>query len=526
MPLHRVKSRVRFQGPGKKAKQGDGGKAQHRPTRTVFDATPRSPLFGDMVDENLFKKKRVPSTEELADLLKSNLSSSIAAEKAYLEQQKAQYLPPSPECQHVEQVQEDDNNPPGSLLELVPLVYENRDIQDMTDGANVVNNRNYAHEGPSASLLATTAIYAPLNGRREQGNSPQASSTTLRRSSRPLFHGYAEEASAAGSCAIEDDDEDDTVQPQSSAPIPIQENRSALMKRVVTLVAGRRRRRATSKDSHNKARDHQKSTTPLSSPPQPSVGPPCCSIYSDGEAAVPSASSSPPPPRRRPLHFARANAPLNLPASPPIVVPKGQRPYRPFEERLDQPAIKSAPAHKLFGTYYVAPDNFTPEEVQLGFPGAPTTRTLLPPNEGRFLERTNTAWGNWYARYPNPEDLPFAAAYKGVDEPTDQEVWDMHVTAHAQFRKAVPPPTLDEELRQRLDDEEHERAERLRYHTGHGFGALMGFCYPFQGGRITWRVWLAAMDDARFQRKRIVESIQAEPVQVYAWLLALLRWNQ
>ncbi|KAJ4380007.1 hypothetical protein N0V86_004314 [Didymella sp. IMI 355093] len=483
MPLHRVKSRVRFQGLGKKAKQGGGGKAQHKSTRTVFDATPRPPLFGDMVDENLFKKKRVPSTGELADLLKSNLSSSLAAEKAYLEQQKAQYSSPSPVCQHVEQVQEGDTDPPGSLLELAPLVYANRDMHDMTDSANVMNNRNYAHEGPSASLLAATAIYVPLNGRREQGKSPRASSTTSRRDTRPLFHGYAEEASAAGSCAIEDDDGDDAVRPQSSASISIQKVQSALLKRVVTLFAGRHRRRATSKDLHNKAGDDQKSTTPLSSPPQPSIGSPCCSIYSD-EATVPSASSSPPPPRPGLSYLARANAPLNLPVSPPIVVPKGQRPYRPSEERLDQPAIKPAPAHKLFGTYHVAPDIFTPEEVQQGFPGVPTTRTRLPPNEARFLDRTNTAWGNWYARHPNPEDLPFATAYKGADEPTDQEVWDTQVAAHAQFRKAVPPPTSEEELRQRLDDEEHERAERLRYPTGHCFGALTGFCYPFQSGRI------------------------------------------
>ena len=194
----------------------------------------------------------------------------------------------------------------------------------------------------------------------------------------------------------------------------------------------------------------------------------------------------PPPPRQGPSHFGKANARLNLPASPPIVVPKDQRPHQPYDEGLSQPFIEPAPDHKLFGTYYVAPDIFTPEVVQQGFPG-PSTRSALThplPNEAHFLDRTNTAWGKWYAKYPKPEDLPFAADYKGAQEPTDQEVWDMHAAAHAPFRKPAPPPTSEEEVRQRLDEDEYARAERLRYYTGHCFGALTGFCYPFQGGLI------------------------------------------
>jgi len=142
----------------------------------------------------------------------------------------------------------------------------------------------------------------------------------------------------------------------------------------------------------------------------------------------------------------------------------------------------------LTGTYYVAPDIFEPEEVQVGFPGSPDS-SVSPirrqHNDARFLDRNNTAWGKWYAKYPNPEDLPFATAYKGTIEVTDQEVWDMHAAAHAKFREAPPSPTSEEELARRLDDEEHERAERLRYHNGHCFGALTGYCYPFQGGLIT-----------------------------------------
>ncbi|KAF3031857.1 U4/U6-U5 snRNP complex subunit lsm6 [Didymella keratinophila] len=299
MPRHRVRSRVRIHGPTKMLKHGDGEKPQYKPARTVFDDASQSLLYSNVVDEDLFKKKRVPSTEELGDLLKSKLSSSLAAEKVYLEQQRAQNSSPSPQCQYFEPIR-------------------------------------------------------------------------------------------------------------------------------------------------------------------------------------------PPPPRQGPSHFGKANARLNLPVSPPIVVPKGQRPHQPYDEGLSQPFIKPAPDHKLFGTYYVAPDIFTPKVVQQGFPG-PSTCTALThplPNEARFLDRTNTAWGKWYAKYPKPEDLPFAATYKGAQESTDQEVWDMHASAHAPFRKPPPPPTSEEEVRQRLDEEKYARAERLRYHTGHCFGALTGFCYPFQGGLV------------------------------------------
>jgi len=219
MPLHRVKSRVRFQGPGKKTKQGDGGKGQCKPTDTIFDGAPRTPLFSNMVDETLFKKKRVPSTDELGDLLRSNLSSSLAAEKAYLEQQRAQCSPPSPVCQYIEQLQKDDDDPPASLLELAPLVYATRDHPETSEQAAVVSEVNHANNGPSASLLTTPAIYAPLNGYSEQVVSAQASSSIPMGNAQLPFNGRIEGAersqtdpsSAADSCAIEDEDEDNSA---------------------------------------------------------------------------------------------------------------------------------------------------------------------------------------------------------------------------------------------------------------------------------------------------------------------------
>ncbi|KAJ4408135.1 hypothetical protein N0V91_003483 [Didymella pomorum] len=355
MPIHRVKSRVRFQGPSKKPKHADNGKPQYKRMRTVFNVSLQSPPFSKVVDEALFKKKRVPLTEEFGDLLKSNLSSSLAAEKAYTEQQRVQYSPPSPNCQYFEYVLDDDDDPLAPLLELAPLAYATRSHYRGTAEEAVVDAGNHDLKGPSPSPLATTAM-------------------------------------------------------------PIR----------------------------------------------------------------------PPPPRQGPSNFGKANARLNLPVSPQIVVSKAQSPHQSYDEGLSQPFIAPAPDHKLFGTYYVVPDIFTPEVIQQGF-SSPSTRTTLTyplPNEARFLDRTNTAWGKWYAKYPKPGDLPFAAACKGVQEPTDQELWDIHAAAHAPFRKPVPSPVSEEELRQRLDEEEHERAERLRCHTGHCFGALTGFCYPFQDGLI------------------------------------------
>lgn len=488
MPLYRVKSRVRFQGHPKKIKQGAGGKAQSKPTRTVFDAASQAPLSSNMVDEDLSKKKRVPSTEELGDLLKSNLSTSLAAEKAYFEQQRAQCSPPSPRRQHFEHVQEDDDDPPASLLELAPLAYAARDDPETTAQDAFAHETNAIDGEHSASSLATTAIYAPLTGRCDLEVLPRVSSTIPTGNIRSLYRASLEVASAADSCAIEDDDKDDAEWPQPTAPVPIRKGQLAFLKRVVTFFAGRRRRRASDKGSHEQT-NHEESTTPLNSPPQPSVGSPCCSVFSDNATAATSVSSMPirpPPPPRGTSYFTRTKARLNLPVSPPIIVPKAQRPHQPYDEGLSQPFIKPAPDHKLFGTYYVAPDIFTPEVVQQGFPGPPTRGPLTHPlpNEARFLDRTNTAWGKRYAKYPKPEDLPLAAAYKGAQEPTDQKVWDMHAAAHALFRTAPPPPTSEEEVQRRLDDEEHERAERLRYHTGHCFGALTGYCYPFQAGLI------------------------------------------
>lgn len=114
MPIHRIESRARFQGPSKKTKHCDGAKPQYKPTHNVVDIVPRSLLREDMVDEELFKKKRVPSTGELGNALKSNLRSSLAAEKAYLEQHNGQDSQPLLVRQHFDYVQEDGDDPPAA----------------------------------------------------------------------------------------------------------------------------------------------------------------------------------------------------------------------------------------------------------------------------------------------------------------------------------------------------------------------------------------------------------------------------
>jgi hypothetical protein len=64
------------------------------------------------------------------------------------------------------------------------------------------------------------------------------------------------------------------------------------------------------------------------------------------------------------------------------------------------------------------------------------------------------------------------------------EVWDAHVARFAKYREASAVPASSEELARHRDALEDMRAERLRYGTGHCFGALAGDVYPFSSGLI------------------------------------------
>jgi hypothetical protein len=141
------------------------------------------------------------------------------------------------------------------------------------------------------------------------------------------------------------------------------------------------------------------------------------------------------------------------------------------------------------------PDVFQPAEVQIGFLSSPPSKPVSPvslisptvaaptvairqrdPN-ARYLDRNETVWGKWYAKTTKPEDLPFAKGHK--EGTTEQQVWNQHAAEHEPWRE-----NPDVERSQVKEDEEQERAARLRYHSGHCYGALTGDVYPFQGGLI------------------------------------------
>lgn len=437
MPLHKAKSRVRFQRSGLQVKQGGDRRAQNKPTRTNLENTSRSAILGHAVDETLFERKDVPSTDELGSLLHSALSTSLAAEKASLKQQDEQCSPSLPSDQFLEQLHVVDDDSSASLPELAPLTCTARDQYKTTGRVAVANESHHADAGSSTSLLATTARKARLKDHGRQKALAGVLSLTPEGRTHVSFDvlakgsGLSQDGSSPttdSSCAIADDDEEGELWSQMpTVTVPVERHQSAFLKWVVTLFAGRRRCRARAGVPQDQIGEQEESTTPSNSYLQPAVESPYYSVCSEGRTAVASRSSSPlcpPPPQPEPPHFTRADADKNLPLPSPTVVLKSQHSYQPSDLRLDQPVIQRTKHHELFGNYYVAPDTFTPEIVHVGFPGTFSStafRTHLSHNCARFLDRDNTVWGKWYAKHPNPEDMPFSADYKGPEEATEQE---------------------------------------------------------------------------------------------------------
>lgn len=141
--------------------------------------------------------------------------------------------------------------------------------------------------------------------------------------------------------------------------------------------------------------------------------------------------------KRKLLHTTPSHAPLQ-PAFLPYSSVEEQRQPNPYE-----------------GCYYVVPDIYQPAEIQTGFPSSTPPKAPTSPKQEQVLEG-----------------------------PTVIEIWDAHVAQLAEYREA--PAVLDspEELASHLDALEDVRAERLRYNTGHCFGALAGDVYPYHGGLI------------------------------------------
>jgi len=329
------------------------------------------------------------------------------------------------------------------------------------------------HDSPPQSLAIANVLPTPRNHHLELA--PQMSQT---------------KNTLMGKCAVDDDDDSVVlllaeihIKPISKSltkPVQPQKRQSAFLHRVATLFAGRRRYQVT-EEGQSKAqapcRGHQ-------------------------EAAVLSTKSQRPLSRspRAKVHFSDSTPlkpipPKNLPISPPILVRR--RLYLPIDERLDDGVfLNPTKRNQYTGTYYVAPDVFQPAEVQQGFPSAERPKSTTPPmprltSDAELLDRNDTLWAKWYAKHPAAEIFPFAKANKSKqhcegqeNELTDLQVWDAHVAYHAKFREAPQSPVIEEDLSRQTDDEEYERAARLRYHPGYCFGALTGDVYPFYGGFI------------------------------------------
>lgn len=521
MPVY--KSRVRFQRRIKnKHKKDNGRQAQRKPLKTSHVGDSESTLFEgvdeDIVEEGfMFSKKRVPSTDELGTLLRSELSFSLAAAKTSTDQKDRRQSPPTATSPLIEQQVDDDEGPPVSLLGLAPTHRAVNDRLEPTNRIAAVDEDE--NNEPPASLLATTGVSVPV----EDSFEPDAQARATARS-------------AIGSCAIEDEEDppasllavadvfvpvDDQLVPVVQAPeasdtcaiddnddppasllvetrqsfidyikpavqsltIPLQPSkpRQTLLQKVVTLFAGRRRTcRSTTQEMP-------------------------CSIFKPTETqhrSVTTTSGPTPPPLSAPV---RASSDLgstptqsttrkNLVGHPPVTI---SPPYRPLEERLHEPFIAPAREHRYTGTQFVAPDVFKPAKVQRGFTNpssAPSTTSPLSPtlvtrrqnSTALLLDRDETAWGKWYTKKPTAEDLPFAkvsSVSQRLDGVTEQQAWDAHRAKVLGPKSRTASNKLSVQERKEIAEAVvQEKAARLRNHPGHCFGAVTGDVYPYQQG--------------------------------------------
>lgn len=511
MPIRKVKSRVRFQPQQKQVKRDHGAKAQSKPTRTVYGGTSGSTVVDDVVHgKPSFEKKRVRSTDELGNLLHSNLSTTLAAVKASTTQQNTINSPFSPEIQHIEQLQEEGDDPPASFLQLAPIYRPVGECLEATDACAVVNKNDTGGNGRSISLLATTVIHLPVGNRLELKGADaviteytakdDVQSTSLLATMRAVVpagnHTEAHQflaiaSSATDSCAIGDENDSPAsssvetfagytkgaIVRSSTEPLQPQKHQSTFLQRLITLFAGRRRCSRSAKEGPRSAStslqdQHQVDTTSFS-PLHPIHTPRQTTFQVDGITL-------------RPIPL------KNLSLAPPILAPC--RPYRPLDEHPQAPFIEPAKPHKYTGTYSVTPNIFAPAEIQVGFPSPPSTGPPLAirrrNSDSRLLDRDETVWGKWYAKRPNPEDLPFAKVHSNnrlhhlAEEITEQQTWDAHRTSLVQPQTVNREHTSDIDMSRVAEDEEQERAARLRNHPGHCFGAVAGDVYPFHGGLI------------------------------------------
>lgn len=476
MALHRVKSRVRFQNLTKKTKREVGHNAQGKSTRIVIGGAPERALTESPVcKEPSFAKKRVPSKDELQNLC-SNLSACIAAAKAHRAQQSPCKAPPPPSSLRFERRLLESHNPevasselalsdpPTSLLATTamhrstayPIVSVVLDVQ-AADG-----------EHDSLSVDATeVAVYS-----EDEDDDPpvsfsigvvDASFSTTKSSHRAhLIETIKHNFDISGAVDHSNDDlpepcaakqklritfAEPVVCPQEPLVCP-RKHLSNFTKRVLILFAGRCRccfhNIKLPGNAPEAAREQNDVTVTDSSQPKPRVGPGKVSpdlplrhlrarqVNDHFSGAIPS------------LPVAKHKLPHATPSHP------RQLTFLPIFSVKEQRKLNSYEGHHV-----VAPDIYQPAEIQTAFPSATPPRAPASPKWEQVLE-----------------------------EPTILEIWDNHVARFAKYRDAPAIPDNCEELARYLDALEDVRAERLRYNTGHCFGALAGDVYPYHGGLI------------------------------------------
>jgi hypothetical protein len=461
MALHKSKSRARSRNltkkvknhGTKKVKNHGNRKSQGKSTRIVVGFTPECALTESPAAKELsFAKKRIPSTEELQGL-RSELTACIAVVKAQGAQQSPSKAPELP----------------SSLVCDFPAVARNASASLAPSGTVLEDDE------PSASLLATTALYRPTMSSEDEDDKTPASasigvvdasfSTTKTSHGAPLIDVVEHDVDTRGAVDHNDDTLPkppraatqqlrvtftDLVVSSQEPPVCPREHLSKFTKRMITLFTGRCRcclhNIKSPGDTPGFAQGHNNVTAVRSSPTNPEAGP---------------EQDQHDPPLRR-LRSRESKAQFGG-ATPSLHISKQKRPQATPDHAPPQPSflsvVSDANEQRQFnpyeGYYVVVPDIYQPDEVHIGFP------TATPP-------KTSTS-----------QELEQVSR-----EPTALEVWDAHVARFAKYREASAVPASSEELAKHLDALEDVRAERLRYGTGHCFGALAGDVYPFYSGLI------------------------------------------
>jgi hypothetical protein len=456
MALHKSRSRACSQNLTKKAKNNGDRKLQGKSTQIVVGGTPERALTeSPAAKEPSFAKKRVPSKDELPEL-RIDLSACIAAAKAHgVQRSPCKAMPPPP-----------------SLAGDFPAVVRNA---EKASPELTPSDSAFEDDEPSASLLATTALYRPTVSSEDEDDNPPASasigvvdasfSTTKTSHGAPLIDVVEHDVDTRGAVDHNNDNLPkppraatqqlrvtfaDSVVSSQEPPVCPRKHLSTFTKRMLTLFTGRCRcclhNIKSPGGTPEFAQGHNDVTVARSSLPNPEAGP-----EQDHHN----------PPLRRlrnrqsKAHFGGATPSLHISKQKHPQATPGHAPPQPSFLSVVSGAKEQCQTNPYEDHYVVVPDIYRPAEVHIGFP------TATPPKASTSQELEQVS-----------------------REPTVLEVWDTHVARFAKYREASAVPASSEELARHRDALEDMRAERLRYGTGHCFGALAGDVYPFSSGLI------------------------------------------